>query len=129
MMKFIFIPALALIVFSCKDKVAEKPEFSGTITVQSPVENDTIKGGTSFTVTGTITGNTIMHGYSIQVYNQLDQDVVHDQTHHEHSTSFAVNETVTHTLSDTIPLRLVLEAAGDHEGAVVHKEVLFIYIP
>lgn len=126
---FILASTLCTALFSCKKDNNQSIPFSGNISINYPTENDTVTGGTSFVVTATITANQEMHGYHIVVYNQNDQSVVYENQYHEHASTFAVSETVAHTLSTTTPLRLVIEGAGDHESEIFSKEVIFQYVP
>ena len=132
-MKQLIALALLTAVFTAckKDKNddSDHTEFAGTITITSPAENDTIVGGNSFVVTGTITGNMEMHGYQLQIFKTANDELVYEGSEHDHAEAFALNETITHSLTDTTALKLVVEAAGDHEGSTVTKEVHFTYIP
>jgi hypothetical protein len=128
MKRFIIYALLALSFSSCKKDDDHTP-FEGTITITAPQPNATIQGGSSFTVTGTISGNMEMHGYHVVVYNQNDQSVVYENSHHDHASSYTLNETISHTLTSATPLRLFIEASGDHDGSTVTKEVLFTYAP
>lgn len=119
---------LVITLFSCK-KEDDHVDFSGSISVTSPVESSTITGGSTFLVTGNIEGNTEMHGYMITVYNQNDQSVVYSNSLDSHSDSYTLNETVTHTLTVATPLRLVIEVEVDHDIEPMTKEVLFQYQP
>lgn len=129
-MRFLFTFIILAIAFSsCHKKENIATPFTGTITINTPVAGDTIHGGSSFLVTGTITGNVQMHGYHVIVYNQNDQSVVYENISVDHQTTYSVHETVSHMLSVTTPLRLLIEVAGDHEGSTITKEVLFSYAP
>ena len=131
-MKTLIAFALIATAFTaCKKekKTTEDTVFSGTITISAPAENATITGGTSFLVTGTITGNMEMHGYHVAVYKTANDELIFEEEEHEHASSFTISKQVTHALSDTTALKLVVEAAGDHEGSTVTKEVHFTYIP
>lgn len=130
-MKALFTLAILLVAFaSChKKKSSTATPFTGTITVDSPAVNDTVHGGSTFLITGTITGNVQMHGYHIVIYNQVDQSVVYETVSVDHETAYTLHETATHTLTATTPLRLLIEVAGDHEGSTITKEVLFAYTP
>ncbi|MBI3240654.1 MAG: hypothetical protein HYZ43_17710 [Flavobacteriia bacterium] len=120
---------LTFALFSCKKDKEDHVDFSGSISVTAPAANDTITGGNTFMVTGNITGNTEMHGYMITVYNQNDQSVVYTNTLESHAEAYTLNETVTHTLTASTPLRLVIEVEVDHDGETMTKEVLFQYQP
>jgi hypothetical protein len=129
MRTFFAFALLIIVIVSCKKKNDDDINFAATITVDTPAAGDTIHGGNSFFVTGTISANDEMHGYHITVYNQNDQSVVYENQYHLHASSYVVNEAVTHTLTTAVPLRLVVEAASDHEGDAITKEVLFRYEP
>ena len=128
---FIALTIAAIAFTGCKkDKSSgEDHTFEGTITVTAPAEGAVINGGTSFQVQAAITGNMEMHGYQLSVFKQADDALVFTHEEHDHATSFSINETVTHTLSDTTLLRLEITAAGDHEGSTVTKTVSFTYVP
>jgi len=130
MKKILTLALAALAITACKkDKNEDHMEFEATITVSSPSENDTITGGTSFLVTGSIAANMEMHGYHVELYNSSDNSLLYENEYHEHSESFTLNETVTHALTAQTALKLKIEAAGDHEGSTVTKEVHLTYIP
>lgn len=120
----------ALIILSAvackKDK---EVEFEGSLTISAPAANDTIHGGTTFPITGTVTGNVEMHGYQVTVYNQTDQTVVYSSTEENHASEYSINQTVNHTLTVGTPLRLVVEVEVDHDGISMTKEVLFYFKP
>ena len=120
---------LSLTLFSCKKDKEDHEDFSGSITVTAPAEGSTITGGNTFLVTGSIEGNTEMHGYLLTVYNQNDQSVVYSNLSDSHAEAYTLNETVTHTLTAATPLRLVIEVEVDHDGESLTKEVLFQYQP
>jgi hypothetical protein len=128
MKRFFIYALLVLSIFSCKKDDDHTP-FEGTITIITPQPNDTIQGGNSFTITGTVSGNMEMHGYHVVLYNQNDQSVIYNNAHHDHASSYAMSETVSHTLTSVTPIRLFVEASGDHDGSTVTKEVLFTYAP
>lgn len=130
MKRFGIYALLALSISSCKkDNHHDHASFEGTITITAPETNSTIQGGNSFTITGTIAGNMEMHGYHVVVYNQNDQLPIYDNVTDAHASFYELNETVTHSLTDTTPLRLFVEAIGDHDGTTVTGEVLFTYVP
>ncbi|HLP54628.1 MAG TPA: hypothetical protein VK151_06355 [Fluviicola sp.] len=120
---------LTITLFSCKKDKEDHEDFSGSITVTAPLESSTITGGSTFMVTGSIEGNTEMHGYMITVYNQNDQSIVYSNSLDAHSEEYTLNETVTHTLTAATPLKLVIDVEVDHDGESMTKEVLFQYQP
>lgn len=131
MKKTAIIALVALAFTNCK-KDNNDPEdtiFQANITVDSPEEGDTITGGTSFAVTGTITGNKEMHGYRVQVFKTASSELIFENEHHDHEVSFTISETVTHTLTETTALKVMIEATGDHAGSTVTKDVPVTYIP
>lgn len=129
MKKLLFI-IIAVGLFSCKkDGNTETVTLSGTITISNPVEGDTLQCDSLFSVNAVISGNKVMHGHYVVIYNQNDQSVLYENQVHDHASSYALNETVTHHYTTVTPLRLVIEAAGDHEGELLTKEILFSVTP
>ena len=130
-MKTLIASLLLLIVFtSCKkDKDHESTPFEGTITIAAPAEGSTVNGGSAFQITGTISGNKEMHGYSVNVYKVSNDELVFEAQGHDHTDNYTINETVNHTLTAETALRLEVEAVTDHDGNSITKTVLFTYVP
>lgn len=123
---------LFLIVVGCSLSCKKKTEptvFSGTLEITNPQENDTISGTPSFTITANASANIEMHGYHVTVYNENDQSVVYENIQHVHQSSYAIAETIPFTSSDTIPMRLVIETAGDHADEILTKTRYFVVKP
>lgn len=122
---------LATIVLTAckKDKEAEETPFSGEIVLTTPTNGTNIVGETTFQITGSVSGNKEMHGFVLTVYNANDQSVVYTTQHSNHATAYTINETVTHNLTVSTPLRLVIEVEIDHDAAPMTKEVLFEFQP
>ena len=123
-----FFALIILTTVACK-KEDEAVEFEGSLTISAPAANDTIHGGTTFPITGTVTGNVEMHGYQVTVYNQTDQTVIYSSTEENHASEYSIQQTVNHTLTIGTPLRLVVEVEVDHDSAPMTKEVLFYFKP
>jgi len=123
-----FFALIILSAVACKKDEEEVP-FEGSLTISAPAASDTIHGGTTFPITGTITGNTEMHGYQITVYNQNDQSVLYTSQEESHASEYSINQTVSHTLTAVTPLRLIVEVEVDHDGNTMTKEVLFYFKP
>lgn len=128
MKHFIYILTLSSLIFSCKKK-SEEVAFSGTLTIINPSENDTITGTPSFTITASASANMDMHGYHVTVYNELDQSVFFEDIQHAHTSSYTISETIPFTSTDTIPMRVVIETAGDHEDQILIKTRYFVVKP
>lgn len=114
---------------ACKKDNPTAVPFSAVIEMITPNSGTVVNGGNSFPVQATITSNREMHGYHIIVYNGSDESVVYENQYHEHGTTFNVNETVPHSLTSAAPLRLIIEATGDHEGDRASKTTEFSYQP
>ncbi len=128
MKHFIYILALSSLIFSCKKKTDEVV-FSGNLTINNPVENDTISGTPSFIIAASASANMDMHGYHVTVYNENDQSVVFEDIQHVHAPSYSISETVPYTSTDTIPMRVVIETAGNHEDETMIKTRYFVVKP
>ncbi len=128
MKHFIYILALSSLFFSCKKK-SDDVVFSGSLTINNPVENDTITGTPSFTIDASASANIDMHGYHVTVYNEQDQSVLFEDIQHVHASSYTISETIPFTSTDTIPMRVVIETAGNHEDEVMTKTRYFVVKP
>ncbi|MCC6702694.1 MAG: hypothetical protein IT221_14280 [Fluviicola sp.] len=128
MKHFIYILALSSLIFSCKKKT-DDVVFSGTLTINNPVENDTISGTPSFTIAAIASANMEMHGYHVTVYNENDQSVLFEDIQHVHASSYSISETIPYTSTDTIPMRVVIETAGNHEDEIMTKTRYFVVKP
>ncbi|MFY7989733.1 MAG: hypothetical protein ACOVO3_03315 [Fluviicola sp.] len=126
---FPFIIPLAFVLGACKKDDVETVPFSGTITIVSPNENDTIDSSPSFLLSIQASANKEMHGYSIQLFNANTDDLLYEDLQHVHNTSYTILSDVAISVADTIPVRLVVETAGDHEDEKLQKTRQFILIP
>lgn len=126
---FPFILILAFVLGACKKDDAETLPFSGSITIVSPNENDTIDSSPSFLLSIQASANKEMHGYSIQLFNANTDDLLYEDLQHVHNTSYSILSDVAISVTDTIPVRLVVETAGDHEDEKLLKTRQFILIP
>lgn len=125
-MKFIFYFGVFSILFSCKkDSESTEIALSGTITIQQPTAGDTLQIDSTFMIETQIVANKELHGHYLVVYNQNDQSVVYEHQVHEHGESYQLRDTVSMVVSAVTPLRIVIEAAGDHAGELLTKECLF----
>jgi hypothetical protein len=131
-MKQFILPILLTLVFvlgACKKEEAETIPFSGTISIVSPNENDTIVSSPSFLLSIQASANKEMHGYSIQLFNANTDDLLYEDLQHVHNTSYTILSDVAISVADTIPVRLVVETAGDHEDEKLQKTRGFVIIP
>jgi hypothetical protein len=129
-MKTILMVTAIGLLFACKkeNNTTETP-LIGTIDIAQPLKNDTLIIDSMFTISTFISANKELHGHYLVVYNQLDQSVVYEHQVHEHGTTYSLNDTVAMTISALTPLRIVVEAAGDHAGELITKERLFWLTP
>lgn len=128
MKQILILFAFSFFIFSCKKKTDEVV-FSGTLTINNPVENDTISGTPSFTIAASANANIDMHGYHVTVYNENDQSVLFEDIQHVHASSYSISETIPYTSTDTIPMRVVIETAGNHEDEIMIKTRYFVVKP
>jgi hypothetical protein len=131
-MKHLFFSITLAVVFilgACKKDDVETIPFSGTISIVSPSENDTIDSSPSFLLSIQASANKEMHGYSIQLFNANTDDLLYEDLQHVHNTSYTILSDVAISVADTIPVRLVVETAGDHEDEKIQKTRQFILIP
>lgn len=125
---------IGLLAACNKDKVEPTDDdhdhetVTGTISITSPAEGDTVKGAT-FLVTGSVVASAEVHGYHVKVTKQSDSSVVYENESHTHASTLAINETVTHSLTTVTPLTIFVESALDHQGHTINKTVKVIYKP
>ena len=116
---------LAVSITSCKkentedEATKEKPVFTFT----SPFENQVYAFGDTVKIRGTITAGYDMHGYNVKLFNVASGMNVLNQGYHEHGGDFNVNESWKNTVSDTIQMKIIVDAAIDHEGNLATKEI------
>lgn len=131
MKQYIFpiILVLAFVLGACKKDDVETVPFSGTITIVSPNENDTIDSSPSFLLSIQASANKEMHGYSIQLFNSNTNDLLYEDLQHVHNSSYSILSDLAISVTDTIPVRLVVETAGDHEDEKLLKTRNFVLVP
>jgi len=87
------------------------------IAFTSPTENQVYNFGDAVSVTGTISRASVIHGYTVEIINQSNQDsVLYTNNVHSHDSQLQFNDTWTHNLPDTSTVLIRVVALGDHEG-------------
>ena len=120
---------VAFAALSCKKKEKSgSTAFEGSIDITSIHPHDTIHGGNSFTVLGTATANTEMHGYDLQLLDSAG-NFLQDFPASDHSTSYTFNHTFSHSFTDTMDLQLNVLIVEDHDGNMLTKNIPFVFIP
>ena len=133
-MKLILITSLAIASFSitsCK-KETEKEEDVAAVaifTITTPVENQVYAFGDTVKIDATIVADADMHGYNVRLVNLSSGMNILNQGYHEHAKSFTVNESWKNSVTDTTQLKIILDAAIDHEGNISTKERIITCYP
>lgn len=138
MKKYILLSLIAALItglsVSCKkeDSNNDDHDHSGAespvISVNSPVENDTVQPGTLI-LSGSITHTAEMHGYQIKLRNLATATDVFTSEAHNHSSSYTFNEQWVTDVTDTTHMELMVTAAVNHDGTSVTKTVQFVCLP
>lgn len=94
-----------------------------TIAFTSPADNQVYEFNDVVSITGTISRASVVHGYTVELINQSDQDaVLYSNDVHSHDSQLQFNDSWTHNLTDTSTILVRVTAFGDHEGTT--SEVL-----
>ena len=101
-------------IVACKKKEEATPV--ATITLITPTENQIFNAGDTLHVTGAISADGDMHGYSVKIQNLTSGETVLNQDYDLHQASFVINETWKNTVTDTTQVKITIDAVLDHEG-------------
>ncbi len=123
MKQIIFFALAAIVLLGC-----EKEDVGGnnvnptgsdaiTITFNTPNENESFDFNEVVSVTGWVSKASQVHGYTLELINQSNQDsVLYSHDVHDHGAQIEMNDTWTNNLSDTSNVLIRVTAFGDHEG-------------
>lgn len=125
MKKALYFSLILLTLAACKKKDKEDEE-SDAHAVLTPQENDTIHGGIMFPIDGSITSNIPLQGYTIRVFNETGDSVLHEQSVTEQNTSYTVHQEVNHALDTFSHLKMKLTLRSV-DGAEAFYEYPFFY--
>ena len=131
---FSFISCLLLIgSFSCTqtDKTEDPaPMNSAVITITSPTENYMGMVTDSVHITGTITGQQTLHGYTLSIRKKADNAKVFYKSIHDHKTAIEINQKWKAAgLEGHTDLVLEIVTTLDHDGNKASKKVNFHLMP
>ncbi|KAA9325688.1 hypothetical protein [Adhaeribacter soli] len=131
---FSFISCLFLIgAFSCTESYKNDdpaPHNSAVITITSPSENYMGMPTDSVHITGTITGQQTLHGYTISIRKKTDNAEVFFKSVHDHKTAIEINQKWKAAgLEGHTDLVLEIVTTLDHDGNKASKKVNFHLMP
>lgn len=106
----------SLFVASCNKHTEEDEPATAVFTISTPVENQVYNYGDTVKIAGTISADLEMHGYNVRLVNLSTGMNVLNNGYHAHGTSFVVNESWKNTVSDTTQMKIIIDAAIDHDG-------------
>jgi len=124
-MKHIFIIALSAIALTAcnKDEPGDGHDHDHgendpiMITFNTPNENESFDFNEVVTAEGWIMRASNVHGYTVELLNQSNQDsVLYTHEVHDHGNELHFNDTWTNDLSDTSTVMIRIVAFGDHEA-------------
>jgi hypothetical protein len=100
------------------------------ITVTAPEEGGIVNAGQSVAITGTIAGNTEIHGYVLFVRQKSDNKVLFTKAIDAHEKDFTINETwAVDTVAKYKELELEVLATLDHDGKTQSKKLTLYALP
>ncbi len=127
---YISLLLLSVSIVSCKKETEEEePAANAVITINTPNENEVYAYGDTVKITGTIAADAEMHGYNVRLVNLSSGMNILNQGYHEHGSSFIVNESWKNSVSDTTQMKIIIDAAIDHEGNLTTKERIITCYP
>jgi hypothetical protein len=131
---FSFISCLLLSgAFSCTESDKNEdpaPLNSAVITITSPSENYMGMPTDSVHISGTITGQQTLHGYTISIRKKADNAEVFYKSIHEHKTAIEINQKwKANGIESHTDLVLEIVTALDHDGNKASKKVNFSLMP
>ena len=127
-LKLLFLSfSLSITLFSCHKH--EDEASTATITFMEPSENDTIAFGSEIHVEGTVTGDAELHGYTIGIVNTTDNSTVFSVGSSSHASSYAFHEHWMNNVTDTLNMRVTVEAILTHDGQKTSKSVNVVCLP
>ena len=115
MKKILFISLILSAFVACKKKEEEATPVA-TISIATPTENQIFNAGDTLHVTGTVSADGEMHGYSVKIQNLKSGEIVLNQDYDIHQASFVLNESWINTVADTTQVKITVDAVLDHEG-------------
>ena len=100
------------------------------ITITTPADGGIVNAGESVAITGTIAGNTEIHGYTLTVRQKSDSKVLFTKEIHDHSKDITINETwAVDTVAKYKELEMEILATLDHDGNTQSKKITLYALP
>lgn len=122
-MKNILFFLFVLIIVSCKKDNHDDHDHHHhddiviTISLTSPAESASFDVSDVVNITGDITADGTIHGYTVELINVSNADsILFSNDVHSHDESLSISETWTNNLSDTSNVIVRITAFSDHEG-------------
>ncbi len=128
------ISLISLSIVSCKkDKEHEEEHHDEPVTavidINSFNDGDTIASGATFHMSGTITGTSEMHGYTIVLHNHATMQDVFNVQNHDHSSVYTIHEHWVNNVADTSTVMFTLTTALDHNGGTMSTVKHVVCLP
>ena len=95
------------------------------IHITSPVASSEFHLGDTVKIQGSVSANTDMHGYEVKIKNLTADSVAFVAYHHDHGTSFSINEQWINNVTTHSDMRLVIKVEADHNGTLVSDSLNF----
>jgi len=115
-------------LISCQKKVVnddseQDQDVTISVNLTSPFENSTFQISEVVSITGTISSNETIHGYTVELFNASNNDsLLFSSNVHSHDATLNFTYSWTHNLSVTSDVVVRVTALGDHQG--LKSEVL-----
>ena len=104
------------------------PNYKIDVNIISPEESELITHGETIEIKGEITGNFLMHGYSIRLYNKSNNDsLLYVKNRHTHGDLIQFNGNWTNNLAEDQTLELEIFVVGNHEQTADEAKTIQLY--
>lgn len=106
---------------ACRKEPSKEPVTN--ITINTPLDNATIKNGDTLFIKGSITSEVSIHGYDVTITSPGNNSTIYSTTGHQHGNNIAIGEYWVNTLQADKPLTLSIKAVIDHADKQVEKTI------
>lgn len=104
------------------------PNYQIDVKIISPEESELIANGETIEIKGEITGNFLMHGYSIRLYNKSNNDsLMYVKNRHTHGDLILFNGNWTNNLEEDQELELEIFVVGNHEQTADEAKTISLF--
>ncbi len=118
--------AVLLIMGACQKKDETPAQPSKVVTsITSPYQGQVVHKGDTVNIMAYISYVSMLHGYTLQIINKNNSQVVYSDEEHTHSDTFNISKQWIDTLTEPVPLELRITTELTHDGDTSLKQIVF----